>query len=79
MQSKRSRGMGRVRGHRPRRFSVLSPQATLGLSRGLVEGQLIFMIIAPSMVFTTGGVELMSLASMARVTRSASSLTGMFD
>ena len=37
------------------------------------------MIVAPSMVSTTEGVELTSLALMARVTRSVSSLMGMFE
>ena len=37
------------------------------------------MIVAPSMVFVTGGIELTSLALMARVTRSVSSLMGMFE
>jgi len=47
--------------------------------RGPVEGQLVFVIIAPSTVSTTEGVELTSLASMARVTHSVSSLMGMFE
>ena len=46
-------------------------------SGGPVEGQLIFVIVASSAVFATGGVELTSLASMAHVTRSVSSLMGM--
>ena len=46
-------------------------------SRGLVEGRLVFVIIAPSVVSATGGVELTSLASMARVTCSVSLLMGM--
>ena len=37
------------------------------------------MIVAPSAVFSTGGVELMSLALMARVTCSVSSLMGMSE
>ena len=37
------------------------------------------MTIAPSVVFAIGGVEAMSLASMARVTRLMSSLMGMFE
>ena len=37
-------------------------------SRGLVKGRLIFVIVAPSMVSATEGVELASLASMARDT-----------
>ena len=37
------------------------------------------MIVAPSIVFATGGVELMSFASMARVACSVSSLMGMFE
>ena len=48
-------------------------------SRGAVEGHLIFMIVVPSAVSTIGGVELTSLASMARVTHSVSSLSGMFE
>ena len=48
-------------------------------SGGLVEGWIIFVIVAPSAVFATGGVELTSLASMARVMFSVSSLTGMFE
>ena len=47
-------------------------------SKGLVEGRLVFVIVALSMVSATGGVELTSLASMTQVTRSVSSLTGMF-
>ena len=45
----------------------------------LVKGQLIFVTVAPFAVFTTGGVEAMLLAMMARVTRLMSSLTGMFE
>ena len=37
------------------------------------------MIVASSVVSTTMGVELTLLASMARVMRSVSSLTGMFE
>ena len=48
-------------------------------SGGSVEGRLVFVIVTPSMVSTTGGVELTSLALMARVTRSVSLLTGMFE
>ena len=48
-------------------------------SRGPVEGQLVFVIVVPPTVFATRGVELTSLASMAQVTRSVSSLTGMFE
>ena len=47
-------------------------------SRGPVKGRLVFVIIAPSVVSTTGGVELTSLALMAQVMRSVSLLTGMF-
>ena len=48
-------------------------------SGGLVEGQLVFVIITPSIVFAIGGVELTSLASMAQVMCSVSSLMGMFE
>ena len=48
-------------------------------SRGPIKGRLVFVIVAPSMVSATEGVELMSLASMARVTRSVCSLMGMFE
>ena len=48
-------------------------------SEGLVEGWLIFVIVTLSTISTTGGVELTSLASMARVMRSVSSLTVMFE
>ena len=48
-------------------------------SRGSVNGQLGFVIIAPSIVSITEGVELTLLASMARVTRSVSLLSGMFE
>ena len=41
------------------------------------RGQLAFVIVTPSVVSATKGVELMSLASMARVSRSVSSLMGM--
>jgi hypothetical protein len=44
-----------------------------------IEGRLIFVIVAQSTVSTTGRVELTSLASIAQVTRSVSSLTGMFE
>ena len=44
-----------------------------------VKGWLVFVTVAPSVVFVTGGVEATSLASMARVTRLMSSLTGMFE
>ena len=47
--------------------------------RDSVKGRLIFVTIAPSVVFATGGVEATSLASMARVARLMSSLTGMFE
>ena len=43
------------------------------------RGQLVFVIVTPSMVSATRGVELTSLASMARVLRSVSSLTGMSE
>ena len=43
------------------------------------RGQLIFVIVTLSVVSVIGGVELTSLASMARVTRSVSSLMGMFE
>ena len=45
---------------------------------GLVKDRLIFVTVAPSAVFATRGVELMPLASMARVTRSVSLLMGVF-
>ena len=48
-------------------------------SKGLVEGRLVFVIVASSAVSATGGVELTSLASMARVMCSVSSLTGMLE
>ena len=48
-------------------------------SGGLVEGQFVFAIVTPSVVSSTGGVELTSLASMARVTRLVSSQLGMFE
>ena len=44
-----------------------------------VKGWLVFVIVAPSMVSATGGVELMLLGLVARVTCSVSSLTGMFE
>ena len=44
-----------------------------------IKGWLIFVTVAPSVVFATGGVEATSLASMARVTRLMSSLMGMFE
>ena len=44
-----------------------------------VKGRLIFVIVALSTVFTTGGVELMPPASMARVTCSVILLIGMFE
>jgi len=43
------------------------------------RGQLIFVIITPSAVSATRGVELTSPASMARVSRSVSSLTSMSE
>ena len=43
------------------------------------RGQLVFVIVTPSVVSATGGVELTSLVSMARVSRSVSSLTGMSE
>ena len=48
-------------------------------SGGPVEGRLVFVIVTPSVVFVIGGVELTSHALMARVLRSVSSLTGMFE
>ena len=45
----------------------------------MIKGRLVFVTIAPSMVFATGGVEATSLASMAQVTCLMSSLTGMFE
>ena len=45
---------------------------------GFGQGPAHFVTVAPSMVFITGGVKVTSLASMARVTRFMSSLTGMF-
>ena len=51
-----------------------SPRALLGLvGVGLIS------CVTPSMVSANGGVELTTLASMARVLRSASSLTGMSE
>ena len=44
-----------------------------------VKGRLIFVIVAPSTVSATGGVELTLLASMAQVMCSVSSLMGMFE
>ena len=44
-----------------------------------VKGRFVFVTVTPSEVFTTGGVEAMSLASMARVTRLMSLLTGVFE
>ena len=46
-------------------------------SRDSVEGRLVFVTVAPSMVSATRGVELPLLALVARVTCSVSSLTGM--
>ena len=43
------------------------------------RGELVFVIITPSAVSIIGGVELTSLASMAQVSSSVSSLTGMFE
>ena len=48
-------------------------------SGGSVEGRLVFVIITPSEVSATGGVELTSLASMAQVMRLVSSLTSMLE
>ena len=48
-------------------------------SKGPIEGWLIFVIVAPSTVSVIRGVELTSLASMARVMCSMSSVTGMFE
>ena len=47
--------------------------------RDSVKGWLVFVTVALSMVFATGGVEAMSLASMARVMCLISSLTRMFE
>ena len=44
-----------------------------------VKGRLVFVIVAPSTVSATRGVELTLLDSMALVTHSVSSLTGMFE
>jgi len=44
-----------------------------------IESRLVFVTIAPFVVSAIEGVELTSLASMARVTRLVSSLTGMFE
>ena len=49
-----------------------SPRASLGL-----VGVSLILCVTPSVVSITGGVELMTLASMARVSCSVSSLTGM--
>ena len=54
--------------------TFLEPPRVAG---GPVEDWLVFVIQTPSVVSATGGVELTSLASMARVSRSVSSLTGM--
>jgi len=51
-----------------------SPQALLRL---VGVGRV--LCVTPSAVATTRGIELMTLASMARVSCSASSLTGMFE
>ena len=48
-------------------------------SGGPIEDQLIFVIIALSEVSATRGVELTSLASMAQVMCSVSSLMGLFE
>ena len=48
-------------------------------STGAVEGWLVFVIVVPSMVLVSGGVELTSFAPMDLVTRSVSSLMGMFE
>ena len=48
-------------------------------SGGPVKGRLVFVIVIPSTVSTTGGVELTSLALMAQVTRSVSLLMGMSE
>ena len=60
-------------------FGLLAshPRAPM-CSGGPIEGWLIFVIVTPSVVSTTEGVELTSLASVARVTCSVSSLTGTF-
>ena len=52
----------------------LEPSCVVGVQS---RGQLVFVIITPSTISVTGGVELTSLASMARVSRLVSSLTGM--
>ena len=46
-------------------------------SRGPVEGRLVFVIVTPSTVSATEGVELTSLALMAQVSCLVSSLAGM--
>ena len=48
-------------------------------SGGPVEGRLVFVIVTPFMVSAMGGAELMPLASMVQMSRSVSSLTGMFE
>ena len=47
--------------------------------RDSVKGWLVFVTVASSTIFVTGGVEATSLASTARGTRLMSSLTGMFE
>ena len=66
---------------RPCIWSHCKPNLPRAPARGgdLVKGWLAFVTIAPSMVLATGGVEAMSLASMARVTHLMSSLTGLFE
>ena len=64
-----------------RTFSLLASPTSLETPRIVgvwLRGQLVFVIVTLSVVSTTGGVELTSLASMARVMRLVSSLMGMF-
>ena len=56
--------------------TFLEPPRVVGVRS---KGQLVFVIVTPSVVSTTGGVGLTSLASMARVSRLVSSLTGMSE
>ena len=53
----------------------LSPRAWRGFGQGSAHS----VTVAPFVVFATGGVEAMSPASMAQVTRLMSLLTGMFE
>ena len=65
---------------RPYAWSLCKSNLPRAPARGgdLVKVWLIFVTATPSVVFATEGVEVTSLASMARVTRLMSSLTGMF-